>query len=139
MLRGNLANSSLSWPQKGFIIRQYDIEGAFLNGPFEEVLYVVDRQATGDKAWLLKKSLYGTKQAAHNWNKVIDDILKGLGFIQCKDDLGLYYRVSDGELIVIHVDDLLCGFSTSMPLSHVLHRCYDGEVGGRRRPLILFH
>ena len=33
------------------------------------------------------KSLYGTKQAAHNWSRVIDDILKGLGFTQSRATL----------------------------------------------------
>ena len=48
---------------------------------------------------------------AHNWNKVLDDILKGLRFSPCLDDLGLYYRIQDGSVIVVHVDNLLCGFA----------------------------
>jgi len=80
---------------RGMRVRQYDIEGAFLNGLLKEELYVRDIHATGHRAWRLRKSLYGTKQAAHNWNKVLDDILKGLGFSQCFDDSGLYYRISD--------------------------------------------
>jgi len=98
--------------EKNMKVRQYDIEGAFLNGPLQEELYVKDKHATGDKAWKLLKSLYGTKQAARNWNLVIDDILRGLEFQQCKDDPGLYFREQDGSIITIHVDDLLCAFQT---------------------------
>jgi len=94
------------------VIRQYNIEGAFLNGPLQEELYVKDAHATGDRAWRLIKSLYGTKQAAHNWNRVIDDILVGLGFIRSPDDPGLYFHIQDGSIITIHVDDLLCAFQT---------------------------
>ena len=92
------------------VMGQFDIEGAFLNRPLEEVLYVKDQHATGNRAWRLKKSLYGTKQAARNWNKFIDDILRGLGFAKCPDDPGFYFRKIDGSLIVLHVDDLLCAF-----------------------------
>jgi len=91
-------------------VRQYDIEEAFLNGPLEEELYVWDIHATGHRAWRLRKSLYGTKQAAYNWNKVLNNIFKGLGFSQCFDNPGLYYRISDRSIIVVHVDDLLCAF-----------------------------
>jgi len=99
------------------VMGQFDIEGAFLNGPLEEVLYVKDQHATGNRAWQLKKSLYSTKQAARNWNKFIDDILRGLGFAQCPDDPGFYFRKIDGSLIVLHVDDLLCAFPDTMALA----------------------
>ena len=92
---------------RNMLVRQFDIEGAFLNGPLQEILYVKDVHATGQRAWRLKKSLYGTKQAAHNCNRVLDDVLTGLGFIKCPDDPGLYYRASDQGIIIVHVDDLL--------------------------------
>lgn len=38
---------------RDLILRQYDIEGAFLNGPIQEELYVRDLHATGTKAWRL--------------------------------------------------------------------------------------
>jgi len=41
---------------------------------------------------------------------LIDDLLQGLGFQQCKDDAGLYFRIADGSIIVIYIDDLLCAF-----------------------------
>ena len=57
--------------------------------------------------------MYGTKQAAHNWNRVLDDVLQGLGFIKCPDDPGLYYRASDQGIIIVHVDDLLVALASS--------------------------
>ena len=70
----------------------------------QETLYVKDTHATGNSAWRLR---YGTKQAAHNSNH---DLLKGLGFQQCKDDTGLYFRIANGSIIWIYIDDLLCAF-----------------------------
>ena len=90
--------------------KQYDIEAAFLNGELTEELYVKDPHVTGQRAWRLKKGLYGTKQAAHNWNKKLHEVLTSLGFFRCPDDPGLYYRPSDRGMIVVHVDDLLASF-----------------------------
>jgi len=51
-----------------------------------------------------------TKQASHNWNTVLDDSLGGHGFNQGFDDPGLYYRVNDGSIDVVHVDGPLIAF-----------------------------
>ena len=99
------------------VMGQFDIEGAFLNRPLEEVLYIKDQHATGNRAWRLKKFLYDTKQAVRNWNTFIDNILRGLGFAQCPDDPGFYFRKINGSLIVLHVDDLLCAFSDTTALA----------------------
>jgi len=92
----------------------------------------VDKHATGDRVWRLLKSLYGTKQAAHNWNRVIDSILKGLGFEQSKDDSGLYLRALDSSIITIHVDDLLC---TGTFRSHIIWEEYTAtpHSGSKRK------
>jgi len=92
------------------VIGQFDIEEAFLNRPLEKILYIKDQHAIGNRAWRLKKSLYGTKQAARNWNKFINNRLKDLGFTKCPDDPGFYFRKIDGSLVVLHVDDLLYAF-----------------------------
>jgi len=110
------------------VIRQYAIEGAFLNGPLQEDLYVRDAHATGDRAWKLEKSLYGTKQVAHNWNRVTDDNLIGLGLSRSPDDPGLYFRIQDGSIITIHVDDLLCAFRT--------HKIQVWEAELRKHPTV---
>ena len=85
---------------RNILVRQFDIEGAFLNGPLQEILYGKDAHATDQRAWRLKKSWYETKQAAHNWNRVLDDVLIGLGFIKCPDDPRLYYRAPDQGVII---------------------------------------
>ena len=63
--------------QKGWKICQLDVKSAFLNGFFEEKIYV--EQPEGffvkrheDKVYLLKKVLYGLKQAPRAWYSRID-------------------------------------------------------------------
>ena len=92
------------------VIEVADIEGAFLNGPIEEEIYIKDPHATGNRAWRLLKALYGLKQSARNWNLFLDDLLVGLGFTKCPDDPGLYARRDKQgkiELVIAHVDDIL--------------------------------
>ncbi len=52
----------------------------------------------------LNLSLYGTKQSAALWNKMIDEFLKGLGFSPSPMDPCLYKRKD--ALIILFVDDL---------------------------------
>jgi len=86
-------------PRHSMVVAQFDIKGVFLNAPCKKRSTSKDKHATGNRVWRLRKSLYGTKQAAHNSNRFIDDLLKGLGFQQCKDDAGLYFRIADGSIM----------------------------------------
>jgi len=81
----------------------------------------------------LQETLYlrqnDTKQAAHNSNRFVDDLLKGLGFQQGKDDAGLYFQIADGSIIMIYINDLLCEQQhgcaiTGAPAIRVLARDY---------------
>lgn len=67
-------------------MRHLDVKSAFLNGPLEEEVYVVQPpgfKITGheDKVLKLRKALYGLKQAPRAWNKRIDCFLSEMGFI----------------------------------------------------------
>ena len=53
----------------------------------------------------LLRGLYGLKQSARLWNKLLVDFLKTLGFVQSLYDPCLMLR--DGMAITIYVDDLL--------------------------------
>ena len=56
----------------------------------------------------LKKALYGLKQAPKTWYGRIDGFLSSLGFTKSKADSNLYYKVKDGNLVILllYVDDL---------------------------------
>ena len=56
----------------------------------------------------LKKSLYGLKQLPRTWYDIIDSFLSSLGFTNSKVDSNLYYKVEDGNpvMLLLYVDDL---------------------------------
>lgn len=60
---------------------------------------------------LLKKSLYGLKQAGANWYDLLVDIFLQLGYKRCAIDACVFFKSEPKMAIVgIHVDDLLCLF-----------------------------
>jgi hypothetical protein len=71
-------------------LRSVDISHAFLNGDLEEKIYT--RQAeefhkgSSNQVYRLRKSLYGLKQAARQWNKKLHDALTTMGFKQLESD-----------------------------------------------------
>ena len=86
---------------------------AFLNGVVEEEVYdekpldfeTHDRESHVCK---LKKALYGLKQAPRTWYGRIDNFLSSLVFTKSKADSNLYYKVEDGNpmMLLLYVDDL---------------------------------
>jgi hypothetical protein len=55
-----------------------------------------------------KKALYGLKQTPRAWYGRIDNFLMTLGFTKSSADPNLYFKVEDGELVILllYVDDL---------------------------------
>ena len=94
-------------------IHQINVKTAFLNGVVEEEEYVEQPLGfeTHDReshVCRLKKSLYGLKQEPRTWYGRIDSILSSLGFTKSKEDSNLYYKVEDGNpvMLLLYVDDL---------------------------------
>ena len=57
----------------------------------------------------LKKSLYGLKPTPRTWYGRIESFLSNLGFTKSKADSNLYYKVEEGNpviLLLVYVDDL---------------------------------
>ena len=56
----------------------------------------------------MKKSLYSLKQTPRTWYGRIDSFLSSLGFTKSKADSNLYYKVEDGNpvMLLLYVDDL---------------------------------
>ena len=90
-----------------------DVKIAFLNGVVKEEVYVEQPLSfeTHDKeshVCRLKKALYGLKQAPKTWYDRIDSFLTSLGFTKSKADSNLYYKVEEGNpvILLLYVDDL---------------------------------
>jgi len=94
-------------------VYQMDVKSTFLNGVLKEEVYVaqppsyeVERQE--DKVYRLTKSVYGPKQAPHEWSSGIDAYLMENGFDKCDGEPTLYNKESDNKILIVvmYVDDL---------------------------------
>ena len=90
-----------------------DVKTAFSNGVVEEEVYAEQPLGfeTHDReshVCRLKKSLYGLKQEPRTWYDRIDNFLSILGFTKSKADSNLYYKVEDGNpvMLLLYVDDM---------------------------------
>ena len=74
----------------------------------------------------MNKAMYGLKQEPKTWYDRIDSFLSSLGFTKSKADSNLYYKVEDGNLVMLllYVDDL---FVTGM----------DGLIADTKRNLAI--
>src|SRR5207248_3896346 len=94
-------------------IEQMDVVSAYLAGELEEDIYMHPPEGYNSqgKYCHLRKSIYGLKQAARVWNRLLTEFLEKLGFQKFHAD---HCVLSNGEIIVaIYVDDLLL-FSCSL-------------------------
>ena len=96
----------------GHHLRSVDISNAFTNGDLEEEIYMLQpegfHEGGPNKVCRLKKSLYGLKQAARQWNKKLHSVLTGLGYKRLDSDRSLYLYVK-GELritVPVYIDDI---------------------------------
>jgi transposase InsO family protein len=94
-------------------LKVMDVETAFLNAPLEEKIFILRPEGFStakDPVLLVKKQLYGLKQASRGWNHYLVDVLTSIGFIQCKysDDCIFTKSTANGRTIFIgiFVDDI---------------------------------
>ena len=70
-------------PTRRLHIQQMDIKGAYLNGMLKEHIYMQQPEGFADgtgQVCLLIKTLYGLKQARHEWNIELDMKLRKRGY-----------------------------------------------------------
>ena len=98
---------------KDMSLQHWDVKQAFVNAPLEETVYVhqikgFERPGQLGKVLRLNKALYGTKQAAHAWQKYLSNILVSMGGRRNLKDECIYV-FSEGKGICrvgTHVDDI---------------------------------
>ncbi|TFY52466.1 hypothetical protein EVJ58_g10003 [Rhodofomes roseus] len=112
-------------------IESMDVKTAFLNGDLDEEIYMEQPEGwavPGKENWvcLLKKAIYGLKQASRQWNAKIHKSLLDLGFKRTYSDAGIYVfsRESEGHtcLIILYVDDLLLMGDSKLFIDNIKQR-----------------
>lgn len=138
-------------------IKQFDVATAYLNGELRErifmepptqlksILRAITEEETedvdfrlkaakmlseleeGDKVCLLKKSLYGLRQAGRQWHSRLNEALTKNGFTATNGDPCLY-RKDQGEditLIAVYVDDLIVASRSQKCISDISKKLGD--------------
>lgn len=93
-----------------FKIFQMDAITAFLQSELEETIYMNQPEGYADstkRVCLLKKSIYGLKQAGRQWNIKLNDVLKEFGLKRSDFDPCVYINASLTIIIAVYVDDFL--------------------------------
>jgi hypothetical protein len=86
---------------KRYRVSTIDIANAYIHAAIEEVIYIrIPKHGTGR----LNQSLYGSKQAGHNWWKLIDEFLKSIGWEQVLNT-NIYKR--GDSYLGLYVDDII--------------------------------
>jgi Reverse transcriptase (RNA-dependent DNA polymerase) len=97
-------------------LRQMDVVTAFLYADADEIMYmrVPEGFERGGDVWvlLLKKSLYGTKQAPHLWNNNVNAFIVSVGFTRLVSDACVYVKRTKYGMIImsIFVDDIVIAY-----------------------------
>lgn len=75
--------------KRRMLVHHFDAKTAFLNGKLKETIYMKQPPGFDDentKVCLLKKNIYGLKQAARSWNTTLHKVLMDAGFQQSYND-----------------------------------------------------
>lgn len=98
---------------KSLYCQQLDVNNAFLNGDLTEEIFMKQPQGLEDGSNLvcrLNKALYGLKQAPRAWNDKFNKyVVNKIGFKQCENDLCLYVRNVNNDImyLLLYVDDII--------------------------------
>lgn len=118
---------------------QFDIKNAFTESHIQETIYLAPPEGLPLKkgyALKVKRSLYGLKQAARNWNKMLRDYLLEIGFEQSQADPCLFTHEEKELIILTYVDDIPCAGKSKENIKwfyKTLHKRFNtkslGELG----------
>ena len=135
--------AAMSWT-----IATTDVQSAFLQGDDLDRTVLIKPPKEAEKAnilWILRKCLYGLRDASKKWYNRVESTLKRLGFKKSDYDSGVFYYERNGKLegvIGIHVDDFLhCGtkFFNNIILPKVLESFKIGKSEANNFTYTGFH
>ena len=87
-------------------LHQLDVKTAFLNGELKEEIYMMQPdsfqiQGNEDKAYTLKKSLYGLKQSSRQWYLKFHQTILEMGYVVSPLDHCVYIWKNDDKLAIL--------------------------------------
>jgi Reverse transcriptase (RNA-dependent DNA polymerase) len=97
---------------KNMSIHHLDVKCAFLNGELKEEIYMrlQDSYEPNDgSVCMLKRSIYGLRQAPRAWHKKLAADLSTLGYTSFQHAESIFWRDKDNieVFLLIYVDDIL--------------------------------
>ena len=109
-------------------LNQLDIKTAFLNGELEETIHMQQpggyNEGGANMVCLLRKSLYGSKQAPRAWNRRVRQELEDMGFKASDADPSLFTaQLKSGAVyILLYVDDILVAANSLTDIQSIKDR-----------------
>jgi Reverse transcriptase (RNA-dependent DNA polymerase) len=93
-------------------------------GPLQGHLLVIDR------------ALYGLQTSGASWHDRLADVLRDMGYFQCKADHYLWIKDCDThyEYVLVYVDDLMCIDSHPEHFFQALTETYNFKLKGAGTP-----
>ena len=109
-----------------------DVKCAFLYGECKRKIYIElprqdQRHGDGGTVGVLRKTMYGTRDAPQIWQKDVQKVLENEGFEVSLLQPSVYHHKKKDMLVVVHVDDFLCSgdLETLGWLYETLKKKYD--------------
>ena len=90
-----------------------DVKCAFLYGQIRRRVYIElpqqdSRSADKSVVGVLRKAMYGTRDAPQIWHEEVEKAMRDLGFELSSLHSSVFYHRIRNVIVVIHVDDFLC-------------------------------
>ena len=95
--------------QKNWMVYQLDVKSAFWHAELNEEVFVTqppgyEQQGHEKKVYMLKKALYGFKQALRDWYNRIESYLMKKGFGKCPHEHTLFVkRMNGGKMLIFFI------------------------------------
>ena len=106
-----LAHAAKGGPQHRIMV--LDVKSAFLYGEMRRKVYIElprqdPRWKEGRVVGVLRKALYGTRDAPQIWGGEVKKTLESMGFSASVHQPSVFHHKARGMVVVVHVDDFLC-------------------------------